>query len=106
MIILETLNVVALSKYVSHFVTVFQGTCQSVLISTFCTTFVFLHSKNFDFLHCLGLIDMLSANQNAEIFVCILSSSNSFHIYHYDICSLGWLVGCISDMLKGDCVQL
>ena len=51
----------------------FQGTCQSFLISTFCTdNFVFLHSKNFKVLHCLGLIDMLSANQNAEIFVCRL----------------------------------
>ena len=54
------------------FVTVFQGTCQSFLISTFCTNFVFLHSKNFKFLLCLGLIDMLSANQNAEIFERIL----------------------------------
>ena len=41
-------------------------------ISTFCTNFVFLHSKNFKFLHCLGLIDMLSANQRVEIFSCIL----------------------------------
>ena len=36
-------------------------------ISTFCTNFVFLHSKNFKFLHCLGLIDVLSANQHGEI---------------------------------------
>ena len=43
-------------------------TCQSFLISTFCTNLVFLHSKNFKFLQCLGLIDMLSANQNGEIF--------------------------------------
>ena len=54
------------------------------LISSFCTqfqlsalifllaSFVFLHSKNFKFLHCLGLIDMLSANQHGEIFSCIL----------------------------------
>ena len=41
-------------------------------ISTFCSNFVFLHSKNFKFLHCLGLIDMLSANQHGEIFSCIL----------------------------------
>jgi len=27
---------------------------------------------NFNFLHCLGLIDVLSANQHAEIFACIL----------------------------------
>ena len=33
------------------------------------------------------------------------SISNSFHIYHSHICSFGWLVGCISDMLKGDCVM-
>ena len=70
-----TLNedIVALTKPVRHFFfgTVFQGTCQSFLISSFCTNFVFLHSKNFKFLHCLGLIDMLSANQNAEIFVCV-----------------------------------
>ena len=45
------------------------------LISTFCTNFVFLHSKNFKFLHCLGLIDMLSANQNGEIFSYILLSN-------------------------------
>ena len=37
-------------------------------ISTFCTNLVFLPSKNFKFLHCLGLIDMLSANQHGEIF--------------------------------------
>ena len=42
------------------------------LISTFWTNFVFLHSKNFKFLHCLGLIDMLSANQQGEIFSWIL----------------------------------
>ena len=41
-------------------------------ISTSCTNFVFLHSKNFKFLHCLGLIDMLSANEHGEIFSCIL----------------------------------
>ena len=41
-------------------------------ILTFCTNFVFLHSKNFKFLHCLELIDMLSANQYWEIFSCIL----------------------------------
>ena len=34
--------------------------------------FNFLHSKNFKFLHCLGLIDMLSANKNGDIFSCIL----------------------------------
>ena len=53
-------------------VNVFQGTCQSFLISTFCNNFVSLHSKNFNLLHCLELIDMLSTNQNAEIFACIL----------------------------------
>ena len=42
-----------------------------LLISS-CTNFVFLHSKIPGFLHCLGLIDMLSANQNAEIFLGIL----------------------------------
>jgi len=31
--------------------------------------------------------------------------SNSFHMYHSHICSLGWLVGCVSDMLKGDRVM-
>ena len=41
-------------------------------ISTFCTNFVFLYSKHFTFLHCLGLIDMLSANQHGDIFSCIL----------------------------------
>ena len=41
-------------------------------ISTVCTNFVSLQSKNFKFLHCLGLIDMLSANQHGEIFSCII----------------------------------
>jgi len=41
-------------------------------ISTVCTNFVSLYSKNFKFLHCLGLIDMLSANQHGEIFSCII----------------------------------
>ncbi len=41
------------------------------LISTFCTQFQ-LFALNFNFLHCLGLIDVLSANEHAEIFVCIL----------------------------------
>ena len=50
-------------------------------ISTFCTNFVFLHSKNFKFLHCLGLIDMLSANQHGEIFACILLQKKQTNIY-------------------------
>ena len=33
------------------------------------------------------------------------SINNSFHIYHSHIFSLRWLVGCISDVLKGDCVM-
>ena len=41
------------------------------LISTFCTQF-HLFALNFNFLHCLGLIDVLSPNQHAEIFACIL----------------------------------
>jgi len=28
---------------------------------------------NFNFVHCLGLIDMLPANQHGEMFACILS---------------------------------
>ena len=51
---------------------IIQGTCQSfqlfALISSFWTQNISI------FLLCLGLIDMLSANQNAEIFVCILLS--------------------------------
>ena len=47
-------------------------------ISTFCTNFVFLHSKNFKFLHCSGLIDMLSANQQGEIFSYILLAQIQF----------------------------
>ena len=50
----------------------FKVPANHFLISTFCTNFVFLHSKNVKLLHCLGLIDMLSANQKAEILVCIL----------------------------------
>jgi len=61
----------SLTNQNAWFVTSFC-TCQSFLISTFCTNFVFLHSKNFKFLHCLGLIALLSANQNREIFSCIL----------------------------------
>ena len=41
------------------------------LISTFCTQFQ-LFALNFNFLHCLGLIDVFSANEHAEIFACIL----------------------------------
>ena len=41
------------------------------LISSFCTQFQ-LFAFNFNFLHCLGLIDMLSANQRGEISACIL----------------------------------
>ena len=40
-------------------------------ISTFCTQF-HLFALNFNFLHCLGLIDVLSANELAEIFACVL----------------------------------
>ena len=61
----------SLTNQNAWFVTSFC-TCQSFLISTLCTNFVFLHSKNFKFLHCLGLIDMLPANQNGEFFSCIL----------------------------------
>ena len=32
---------------------------------------------NFNFLHCLGLIDLLSANEHAEIFACILLRKKS-----------------------------
>ena len=53
------------------YATVFQGNSQSFLISTFCTNFVFLNSKKFQVLVLSGLKDMLSANQNAESFVCI-----------------------------------
>ena len=38
-------------------------------ISSFCTQFYF------NFLHCLGLIDVLSANERAEIFACVLLGS-------------------------------
>ena len=42
-------------------------------ISTFCTVSQFhLFALNFNFLHCLGLIDVLSANELAEIFACVL----------------------------------
>ena len=41
------------------------------LISTFCTQF-HLFALNFKFLHCLGLIAVLSANELAEIFACVL----------------------------------
>ena len=50
------------------FVTVFQGSCNQFLISTFCTNSVFLHSKKFNFLLCLRFIN----NQNAAFFVWIL----------------------------------
>ena len=43
-------------------------------ISTFCTQFQ-LSACNFNFLQCLRLIDMLSANQHGESFACILFGS-------------------------------
>ena len=46
--------------------------CYVFLHQSIIFNFNFLHSKNFTFLHCLGLIDMLSANQNGEIFSNIL----------------------------------
>ena len=46
--------------------------CQSISFQVFALISSFLHSKNFKFLHCLGLNDMLSANQHGEIFACIL----------------------------------
>ena len=66
----------SLTNQNAWFVTSFC-TCQSFLISTLCTNFVFLHSKNFKFLHCLGLIDMLSANQHGEIFVMYIIRSET-----------------------------
>ena len=41
-------------------------------ISNFCTQFQLFALKNFNFLDCLGLIDVFSANERAEIIVCIL----------------------------------
>ena len=49
-------------------------------ISTFCTQF-HLFALNFNFLHCLGLIDVLSANELAEIFACVLLLSVFFAVY-------------------------
>ena len=42
------------------------------LVSTFCTQFVLFALKSFNFLDCLGLIDVFSANERAEIIACIL----------------------------------
>ena len=50
------------------------------------TYFVFLHSKNFNFLHCLGLIYMLSANQHGEIFSYILLITK--HLKWWDVLTL------------------
>ena len=56
-------------------VSLFTGYFPSInLISTFCTQF-HLFALNFNFLHCLGLIDVLSANELAEIFACVLLRS-------------------------------
>ena len=44
---------------------------QSISFQVFALDFK-LFALNFNFLHCLGLINMLSANQHGEIFVCIL----------------------------------
>ena len=56
----------------THFVWHALATFLSInLISTFCTQF-HLFALNFNFLHCLGLIDVLSANELAEIFACVL----------------------------------
>ena len=54
-------------RYFAFLFLFFKATCQSFLIS-FCTNFVFLHSSLLN----LGLTEMLSANQDAEIFVCML----------------------------------
>ena len=55
-----------------HFVWRALATFLSInLISTFCTQF-HLYALNFNFLHCLGLIDVLSANELAEMFACVL----------------------------------
>ena len=39
------------------------------IISTFCTQFQ-ISALNFNFLHCMGLIDKFSANEHAEMFAC------------------------------------
>ena len=54
-------------RYFAFLFLFFKATCQSFLISV-CTNFVFLHSSLLN----LGLTEMLSANQDAEIFVCML----------------------------------
>ena len=55
-----------------HFVWRALATFLSInLISTFCTQF-HLFALSFNFLHCSGLIDVLSANELAEIFACVL----------------------------------
>ena len=55
-----------------HFVWRAFATFLSInLISTFCTQFQ-LFALNFNFLHRLGLIDVLSANELAETFACVL----------------------------------
>ena len=69
---------------ISNFSTQFQLQL-SALISSFCT------KKKF--LHCLGLIDMLSANQPGEIFSCILflaklsSPLNGREVITYLLCA-------------------
>ena len=54
------------------------------LISTFCTNFVFLHSKNFKV---LGLPYMLSGNQHREIFSSILLGvlKSSLNLYNRNL---------------------
>ena len=41
----------------------------------------FLHSKYFKFLRCLGLIALLSANQNREIFFMYITISENKSVY-------------------------
>ena len=61
------------------------------LISPFCTQFQ-LFALNFNFLHCLGLIDMFSANEHAEIFACILLAQES---------SRWWEISCGGSLWTG-----
>ena len=41
------------------------------LIPLSALNFDFLHRRNVNFLHCLGITDVLSANERAEIFACL-----------------------------------
>ena len=83
------------------FVGLSRLSCQS--ISTFCTQFQFF-ALNFNFLHCLGLIDVLSANQHDESFACILLHTELLPQMWHEIASRQVIVSLFWLYLQCSCI--